>query len=93
METNIQVEKWAEGEFRVTLTEGRSRSTHVVTVPHDYYEKLTAGQISVEELVRQSFEFLLEREPKESILNQFDLRVIATYFPEYEREIKWRIEE
>ena len=42
---------------------------------------------SAEELVRRSFEFLLEREPKESILSRFDLTVISRYFPEYERLI------
>ena len=38
-------------------------------------------------LVRRSFEFLLVREPKESILRSFELSVIGRYFPEYEREI------
>jgi hypothetical protein len=38
-------------------------------------------------LVRRSFEFLLAREPKESILRSFGLSIIARYFPEYEREI------
>jgi hypothetical protein len=41
--------------------------------------------------VRRSFEFLLEREPKESILASFDLTVIARYFPEYESEIARRL--
>ena len=31
--------------------------------------------------------FLLEREPKESILRSFDVSQIATYFPEFEAEI------
>ena len=39
------------------------------------------------DLVRRSFVFLLEREPKESILRSFDLPVIGRYFPDYEREI------
>jgi hypothetical protein len=38
-------------------------------------------------LVRRSFEFLLAREPKDSILSSFGLSVIGRYFPEYEREI------
>jgi hypothetical protein len=46
-----------------------------------------AGERGVEELVRASFAFLLEREAKESILRRFELSVIAQYFPEYEREI------
>jgi len=41
--------------------------------------------------VRRSFEFLLERESKDSILARFDLSVISRYFPEYEREIKRRL--
>jgi hypothetical protein len=38
-----------------------------------------------EELVRRSFEFLLQREPKESILREFDLAVIQRYFPDYDQ--------
>jgi hypothetical protein len=30
------------------------------------------------------------REPKESILSQFDVEVIGRYFPEFEREIGTR---
>lgn len=91
MAATIHVEKEKEGEFRVTVQEGPSRSSHCVTVRKDYYEKLTTRKVSPEELVRCSFEFLLEREPKESILEEFDLPVIARYFPEYEREIKRRL--
>lgn len=90
MAAMIQVEKLKEGKFRVTVTEGRSQSSHLVTLKSDDYEKLAAGQVSAEELVRWSFEFLLEREPKESILNKFDLPVIGRYFPEYEAEIRRR---
>ncbi|MFO7900266.1 MAG: hypothetical protein R6V58_14545, partial [Planctomycetota bacterium] len=61
---------------------------HTVTVGQDYYEELTGGAISEDELVRRSFDFLLERESKESILSSFDLRVISRYFPEYERTMK-----
>jgi hypothetical protein len=41
--------------------------------------------VTPEELIERSFEFLLEREPNTSILRRFDLPVIQTYFPEYER--------
>jgi hypothetical protein len=41
-------------------------------------------------LVRRSFEFLLAREPKESILHSFGLSVIGRYFPEFEHEIHRR---
>ena len=55
------------------------------------YERLAGGQASPEELVTESFRFLLEREPKESILRSFDIMVIGRYFPEYEREIAMRL--
>jgi hypothetical protein len=37
-----------------------------------------------------TFAFLLEREPKESILSSFDVSVIGRYFPGFEREIAGR---
>ncbi|HJO89717.1 MAG: hypothetical protein QGH85_00330 [Candidatus Pacebacteria bacterium] len=58
-----------------------------VEVKREDYERLTGGKTKPEELVEKSFEFLLAREPKESILKQFNLMEIARYFPEYEREI------
>jgi hypothetical protein len=85
------VEKQSENRYRVTVQEGGSQSSHLVSVAPDYARTLTAGRVSTEELVRRSFEFLLKREPKESILSQFDLPVIGRYFPEYEREIKKQI--
>ncbi|MGI8929512.1 MAG: hypothetical protein ACR2H0_08650 [Candidatus Limnocylindrales bacterium] len=38
-------------------------------------------------LVEQSFGFLLEREPRESILRRFALSDIERYFPEYPKVI------
>ncbi len=49
------------------------------------------GDAEPESLVRASFEFLLEREPKESILQAFDLPVIEQYFPEYGEQIRQRL--
>ncbi|MGB6771280.1 MAG: hypothetical protein WA695_03820 [Candidatus Dormiibacterota bacterium] len=51
-------------------------------------ELLRYGQgRSVEELIRASFEFLLQREPASSILAEFELSTIERYFPEFEEEI------
>ena len=91
MAAKIEVEKIDQFRFRVRITEGGSETTHDVTVGPDDYTKLTGEKIQPEELVRRSFEFLLEREPKESILARFDLSVISRYFPEYEREIRGRL--
>ena len=88
---SIAVNDLHDGTFRVEVREGSSRTTHTVTVDDAYARKLTGGAVPAAELVRRSFEFLLEREPKESILDTFALPVIARYFPEYEREIRGRL--
>ncbi|MEY3375576.1 MAG: hypothetical protein RLZZ497_929, partial [Pseudomonadota bacterium] len=60
-------------------------------VSNDFYNSLTDGKVSLENLIQASFEFLLERESNNSILSQFDLEVISHYFPEYEKEMKRRL--
>jgi len=62
-------------------------ATYVVTVPKEYWQKITGSKEEPESLVRRSLEFLLAREPKESILKEFELPVIQKYFPEYESKI------
>ena len=82
----MQVAKINETTFKVTV-EGRTTTTHTVTVSRDYYRKLTGGRVTADKLVEKSVEFLLERESNTSILSTFDLPVIQRYFPEYERTI------
>ena len=75
-------------EFDVGVTsDDKTKTTHQVLVRQETYQRLTGGLKSAEELVKASFEFLLEREPKESILKRFDLDKIQGYFPEYETVI------
>ncbi len=73
--------------FKVDVVDEKSSSSHTVEVANDYYQKLTGGKISPEDLVVRSFKFLLQREPKEMIMSKFDLPVISRYFPEYEGRI------
>lgn len=79
----ISVKKINATTFEVVVDNG-TQTTHIVTLSTQYYQKLTNGQATPEELIRKSFEFLLEREPNTSILRSFDLPVIGNYFPEYE---------
>ena len=82
----VEIDVVAEGtSYRVTVTDGGS-STHLVTVAPSDLERLAEGR-SVEALLEASFRFLLDREPKESIMGRFDLNVISRYFPEYESTI------
>jgi hypothetical protein len=84
----INVERNSDEEFIVTVEERGSRTRHTVTLDDEYYEELTHGKITKEELIERSFEFLLKRESKESILSRFNLKVINRYFTEYEYKIK-----
>jgi len=84
----IEVKKKSEQEFVITIKEKNTKTEHAVTVDKEYYQNLTDGKITKEELIKRSFEFLLKRESKESILSEFNLRIIKNYFPEYEEKIK-----
>lgn len=82
----IKVIKKSDDGYKMILEVFVDDQTFLVELENDYWQKLTAGKIESDELVRKSFEFLLAREPKESILRSFNLKEINTYFPEYEEE-------
>lgn len=84
----MKITKLDENKFRVDIDLNRSSTSHEVTLNDDYWQKLTAGKISKEELIEKSFEFLLERESNETILREFELPVINQYFPEFEDSIQ-----
>ena len=73
---------------QVKVAEGGSETRHSVTFTRADFQRLTRSGGTPQELVRRSFEFLLTREKKESILRSFALPEIGRYFPEYEREIR-----
>ncbi len=91
MPAKVSIEPSGENEYRVTVSEGSGSTSHLVTIKPKDYERITSGKINRAELVKMSFEFLLEHEPKESILQQFDLMLIARYFPAFEREMSRRL--
>jgi hypothetical protein len=64
---------------------------HTVAVSRDDLASLATGQLDAERLVAASFAYLLEREPRGSILRTFDLSVIERYFPGYRDEIRRRM--
>ncbi|MGH2703927.1 MAG: hypothetical protein ACRDJ4_02170 [Actinomycetota bacterium] len=80
---DLDIAPLGDGHFRVRLTEGGSTSTHDVKVPAESMQRL-GWPGTPEELLRRAFHFLLEREPKESILSSFDIDAIGRYFPEWE---------
>jgi hypothetical protein len=86
----IAVSPLGAGRFRVRVDDGASSTEHEVAVSAADLERLGAGYPFPEAFVRACFDFLLEREPKESILRSFDVTVIGRYFPEFEGTIRRR---
>ena len=73
---------------RVLVSDHGSSREFEVTVSAEELADLDPGAADPAWLVRRSFEFLLAREPKESILRSFGLSVIGRYFPEYRGVIR-----
>jgi len=84
----VTVTRQADGTFHVQTPAGTS---HDVSVPAGFAASLGCGHVAPEELVKASFEFLLEREPATAILRKFSLDVISQYFPGYPAEIRDRL--
>jgi hypothetical protein len=82
----ISIAHRAGSTYDVTVTEGAGSTTHEVTVYPSDVERYAPGA-DPEALLEASFEFLLARESKESILRRFELPVIERYFPEYRTQI------
>ena len=74
-------------EFEVIVRQGKGETRHHVTMSRETYDQLTAGKHTPERCLEAAFQFLLERESKESILRSFDVTVISRYFPEFQREL------
>ena len=70
----ITVTRQADGTVRVQKAAHTSRR---VRVPAGFPVSLGCGHVAPGELIRASFEFLLEREPATSILREFSLNVIS----------------
>ena len=89
--SDISITALEEGAFGVEVVEGQRSTHHRVTVPPSFLEDLGLQGVAPTDVVRASFEFLLEREPPTSILNEFSLDVIDRYFPEYPQELPRRL--
>ena len=89
--TDVTVTSDGPREFRVQVREGDRETSHRVTVPESLIDELKLPPDDLERVVGESFEFLLEREPAGSIMSEFSLDVISSYFPEYEAELPRRL--
>lgn len=78
-------------EFGVEVTEGEDMTSHRVIVPPSLLDDWGLEASEGEAVVRESFAFLLEREPASAILPEFSLGIISRYYPEYRHELPDRL--
>ncbi len=74
--------------FDVAVSDGKSETRHEVTLSQVDYVRLACGA-TPEKVIEAAFRFLLDREPKESILSRFDVSVISRYFPEFVEKLPY----
>jgi hypothetical protein len=73
----LSFSKWSSArETARLITTSLGRDVRATDVRQTYPERC----------LEPAFQFLLDREPKESILRRFDIAAISRYFPEFERE-------
>jgi hypothetical protein len=89
--TTMRVTPMAPGEFGVELEEGHQISGHKVRLPDQFLDDLLLTDVDQEVIVRETFDFLLEREPHTSILPEFSLEDVSRYFPEFPEELQRRL--
>ena len=87
-EINVSTESETDSKYVLdaSVVEGGSTLSFKVTLDKEDYDSLSKGR-TPENLIKESFQFLLERESKEMILRKFNVKVISQYFPEFKKEI------
>lgn len=85
--SKITVKRQSGDTFEVTVEDATDKTRHFVTMSAEVYQRLSEGHVDQERVIEAAFRFLLEREPKEHILQRFDMTVIGRYFPEFERAL------
>lgn len=79
--------KMSNNEFKVEIF-CKVPTTHKIFITEKTYQELTQGKITKNELLNQSIIFLLDKEPNTSILPEFDLLLIQSYFSDYKKFIQ-----
>ena len=84
---SISIKKRTDDVFVVTVADGMT-TTHTVTVTDQSLDDLTDNNVTKTQLLKFSFNFLLDREPNTSILSSFHINVISRYFSDYKDEVR-----
>ena len=92
---NIRVTEVSQREdgwtFLVELGNGDGLIDYMVDFDKSHWDRLTNKRVEPAELVKLTFQFLLEKEPKELIAKKFNIADVSGHFPNFENEIKGKI--
>ena len=83
----INIKQINNNEFSV-IVKKKMVTEHTVIISDQTLHKLTKNLKTKEELLKFSFEFLLEKEDNTSILETFELLEILKYFPDFSSHIE-----
>jgi hypothetical protein len=86
VKAKISIQHDEPDAYTVKVVDGSSATQHIVTMTAADAEHYASGA-RPERLLEAAFVFLLEREPKESILRRFSLPDIERYFPDFPKHI------
>ena len=89
--SSIKITELEKNQFSVEVID-KETTFHKVIISDEIHQNLTSGEVSKTQLLKKSFEFLLEREPNTSILTNFEIQLISNYFSDYENYIRSWIE-
>ena len=84
---SITIKKQTNDVFQVTVADSMT-TTHEVTVTDQSLTDLTENKMTKTQLLKFSFNFLLDREPNTSILSSCDINIISSYFSNYGDEVR-----
>jgi hypothetical protein len=89
--TTMRVVSTAPNEFRVEVADADEVTGHRIRLTGAFLDDLLPTGADQERIVRETFGFLLEREPATSILAEFSLEDVSRYFPEFPTELRRRL--
>jgi hypothetical protein len=87
----VTITEVERGAFHVEVVEGSETTSHRVVLEDDFLDEAGLDAVEREVVVRETFAFLLEREPATAIMSEFGLDTVARFFPEYVEELTRRV--
>jgi hypothetical protein len=89
--TEINVTPMEPGWYGVQVREGYDTTSHRVRIPEELRTDLGVFDADDESLVRETFNFLLEKEPATAIRKEFGLDEVGGYFDDFYDQLRARL--